>query len=89
MSFAQKEVGREAASITIFCQFFLSDSAEKFRRGTILCFRKFVVGKNILCLRRDVAAHLRGIWQTPSTKKDPNAQGKTQTLILLTNQALN
>ena len=39
--------GRERGNITIFCQKFLSHSAKKFRRGTLLCFRKFLVSKNV------------------------------------------
>ena len=38
---------REGASITIFRQTVLSCSTESFRRGTLLCFRKFWVSKNI------------------------------------------
>ena len=34
-------------SITIFSQKFLSQSAEKFRRGTLLRFRKFLVSKSV------------------------------------------
>ena len=33
--------------ITISVEKFLSQSAEKFRRGTLLCFRKFLVPKNV------------------------------------------
>ena len=33
--------------VTIFRQKFLSHSTEKFRRGTLLCFRKFLVAKNV------------------------------------------
>ena len=36
---------REGAGITIFHQNFLSHSAKKFRRGTLLCFRMFRVSK--------------------------------------------
>ena len=36
--------------VTIFCRNFLSHSAEKFRRGTLLCcvFRKFLVAKKTM-----------------------------------------
>ena len=33
--------------VTIFCRNFLSHSAENFRRGTLLCFRKLLVPKNV------------------------------------------
>ena len=32
---------------SIFCRNFFSDSAEKVRRGTILCSRKTLVSKNV------------------------------------------
>ena len=42
--------GREGGSITVFCQFFLSHSAEKFRRRTLQCVTNFGYRK-ILCFR--------------------------------------
>ena len=39
---------REGAGITIFRQKVLSHSTESFRRGTLLCFRKFWVSKNFM-----------------------------------------
>ena len=39
------EGGLKGGSITIFCQKFLSRGAEKIRRGTLLCFRRFRLSK--------------------------------------------
>ena len=44
--------GGEGGSITIFYQKFLSHRAEKFRSGTLLSFRKFLVTKNVRDRRR-------------------------------------
>ena len=43
-----KRGGGEGGSVRIFCRKFLSQSAEKFRRGTLLCFTKFLVSKNLM-----------------------------------------
>ena len=50
--FGIRKGGMEAGSITIFCQNFLSHIDEKFRRGTLLCFREFLVSKNVRDKRR-------------------------------------
>ena len=48
-SVMQKKLAiREEVSITIFRQSVLSRSTESFRRGTLLCFRKFWLSKNFL-----------------------------------------
>ena len=48
ISVSEKVYGKGGGeSIKIFCQKFLSHSAEKIRRGTLLCFRKFLVLKNV------------------------------------------
>ena len=36
---------RQGGSITIFCQKFMSRSTESFRKGALLCFKKFRVSK--------------------------------------------
>ena len=38
---------KRGAGITIFRRKFLSLSAENFRRGTLLCFRNFLVSKSV------------------------------------------
>ena len=45
--FLDKSVGGEGGIITAFCQKFLCQSAEKFRRGNFLCFRNILLSKNI------------------------------------------
>ena len=37
----------EEGYVTNFCDFFLSHGTEKFLRGIILCFRKYLVSKNV------------------------------------------
>ena len=46
-NFQAKKGGR----FTVLWKFFLSHRTKKLRQGTILCFRKFLVGKNILWIR--------------------------------------
>ena len=42
---------KEGGSFTVFSKFFYLTGPKKLRQGTILCFRKFLVGKNILWIR--------------------------------------
>ena len=39
--------GGEGGNITIFCQKFLSHSVKKIRRRNLLCFKEFLVSKNV------------------------------------------
>ena len=42
---------KEGGSFTVLSKFFYLTGPKKLRLGTILCFRKFLVGKNILWIR--------------------------------------
>ena len=42
-----KRGGGEGGVIKNFCKKFSSHTSEKFRRGTLLCFRRFVVSKKL------------------------------------------
>ena len=44
----EKRGGGERGTMTTFCQKILSHSTESFRRGTVLCFTKFLVSTNVL-----------------------------------------
>ena len=48
----EKSSDKKRASITIFRQIVLPHSTESFRRGILLCFRKFRISKNIRIKRR-------------------------------------
>ena len=45
--FSITEGGRQGRNFTYFFKNIFSDSAEKFCRGTLLCFRKFLVSKKV------------------------------------------
>ena len=48
----EKFPAKEGGSFTVLSKFFYLTGPKKLRQGTILCFRKFRVGKNILWIRR-------------------------------------
>ena len=48
----EKFHAKEWGSFTVLSKIFLSQDRKKLRQGTTLCFRKFLVGKNILWIRR-------------------------------------
>ena len=56
---------KEGASFTVLWKiFFISQDRKKLRQGNILCFRKFLVGKNILWIRggRDISIFRRKVF---------------------------
>ena len=42
---------KEGGTFTVLSKVFYLTGPKKLRQGTILCFRKFLVGKNILSIR--------------------------------------
>ena len=62
----EKFLAKEGGNSTVLSKIFSSHRTEKLRQGTILCFRKFLVGKNILWIRVGGGGGGRGYHDFPS-----------------------